>query len=99
LVAGVFLCIVIVVIGKGLGKHGQVFQGGLVSGHAALGFFLATAVVFLTDNAVVSAVAVLLAAVIAQSRWEARFHSVFELSLGASVGAILGVLLFGISGG
>jgi diacylglycerol kinase (ATP) len=97
LVAGSFLCIVIVVIGKGLGRHGQLLQGGLVSGHAALGFFLATSVVFLTDNAVVAAVAILLAAVIAQSRWEAKFHSVFELVLGATAGAILAVLLFGIS--
>ncbi|MCW5937131.1 MAG: diacylglycerol kinase [Fimbriimonadaceae bacterium] len=97
LIAGVFLVFIIVVIGKGLGKHGQVLQGGLVSGHSALGFFFATCVFFLTDNLAVSAIAILLAAVIAQSRWEAKFHSLFELSLGATVGVILGILLFGIT--
>lgn len=96
LFAGFFLVFVAVVIGKGLGKHGQVLQGGLVSGHAAIGFFFATAVFFLTDNVLVSSIAILLAAIIAQSRWEAKIHSVFELSLGAAVGVILGVLLFGI---
>lgn len=95
LAAGVFLAIMIVVIGKGLGKHGQVLQGGLVSGHAAIGFFLATSIFFLTDNVLASAVGILLAAIIAQSRWEAKIHTIFELTLGAAVGVILGVLLFG----
>jgi diacylglycerol kinase (ATP) len=95
LASGVFLAIVAVVIGKGLGKHGQVLQGGLVSGHAAIGFFLATAIFFLTDNVLASSVGLLLAAIIAQSRWEAKIHTIFELTLGAAVGIILGVLLFG----
>lgn len=96
LLAGLLLVIMAVIIGKGLGKHGKVLQGGLVSGHAAIGFFFATAVFFLTDNVLVSAIGLLLAAIIAQSRWEAKIHSIFELTLGAAVGTILGVLLFGI---
>ncbi len=97
LIAGVCLVFIIVVIGKGIGKHGQVLQGGLVSGHSALGFFFATCVFFLTDNLLVSAIAILLASIIAQSRWEAKIHSIFELTLGATVGVILGVLLFGVT--
>jgi diacylglycerol kinase (ATP) len=97
ILAGVFLVFVSVVIGKGLGARGQVLQGGLVSGHSALGFFFATSVFFLTDNVTVSAIAILLAVLVAQSRWEAKIHSVFELTLGATVGVILGVLLFGIA--
>lgn len=92
---GVLLAIVVVVIGKGIGKHGQWHQGGLVSGHAAIGFFLATSVFFLADNILVSAVAIGLAAIIAQSRYESKYHTIFELTLGAAVGIILGVLLFG----
>lgn len=97
IIMGAFLVFVVVIIGKGLGKHGQVTQGGLVSGHAAYGFFLATCVFFMTDNVSVSAIAILLAAMVAQSRWEAKIHSVFELTLGATVGVMLGLLLFGIS--
>lgn len=92
---GVVLVFLTVVVGKGLGKRGSVLQGGLVSGHAAYGFFFATCLIFITDNAVASAIGVLLAAIIAQSRWEAKIHSVFELVLGAVVGSILGVLLVG----
>lgn len=95
LFAGVLLAIVCVIIGKGLGKHGRVFQGGLVSGHAAIGFFLATSVIFLTDNVLVAGICLLLAGIVAQSRWEAKIHTIFELTLGAAVGVILGVLLFG----
>lgn len=93
----IFGCLVVfiaVVIGKGLGKRGQVLQGGLVSGHAAYGFFFATCAVFLTDNPVVMALVILLAAIVAQSRYEAKIHSLPELSLGAAVGTVIGLVFF-----
>lgn len=95
IVFGCFLVFLVVVIGKAMGKHGQVLQGGLVSGHAAYGFFLAGSIMFLTDRPLVSAIAILLACLVAQSRWEARIHSIFELTLGAAVGVILSLILFG----
>jgi diacylglycerol kinase (ATP) len=84
-----------VVIGKGLGKRGQVLKGGLVSGHAAYAFFLAATVPFVVDNVVVTVIAILLASIVAQSRWEAKIHSVFELALGAGVGSLLAIIIFG----
>lgn len=95
-ILGLFLVFIIVVIGKGLGKRGQVLKGGLVSGHAAFGFFLATSIMFLTDQLVVASLGIILAAIIAQSRYEAKIHSIFELSLGAAVGVIMGLVLFGL---
>ena len=94
--AGLIIVVLVVIIGKGLGKHGQLLRGGLVSGHSAIGFFFATSLFFLTDSALVPAIGVFLACLVAQSRWEAKIHSLFELTLGATVGAVLGVLLFGI---
>ncbi len=91
---GLFIVFLAVVVGKGLGKRGQVFRGGLVSGHAAFGFFLSTTIMLISGNMLVSSLAILLAAVIAQSRWEAKIHSVFELSLGAAVGVIVALVLF-----
>ena len=41
-VGGLILVFIVVIVGKGIGKHGQVLRGGLVSGHAAIGFFFAT---------------------------------------------------------
>ncbi len=93
---GCFLVILVVVIGKGLGKRGQVLKGGLVSGHAALGFFLAGAIFFITDNALAASIGLLLACIIAQSRWEAKIHSIFELTLGATVGVLLSLIMFGL---
>lgn len=94
IVLGLFLCFLVVLVGKGLGKRGQVLQGGLVSGHSAIGFFIATSVMFISDNLLVGGLAMMLAAIIAQSRWEAKIHSIFELTLGASVGVVLSLLLF-----
>jgi diacylglycerol kinase (ATP) len=96
LIFGLFLVFIAVVIGKGLGKRGQVFKGGLVSGHAAFGFFIATAITLMSGNALTSALAILLAGIIAQSRWEAKIHSIFELSLGAAVGAVVALILFAL---
>ncbi|MBV6459204.1 MAG: hypothetical protein HONBIEJF_02348 [Fimbriimonadaceae bacterium] len=97
LVVAIPIILVLVVIGKGLGKRGQVLKGGLVSGHAAFAFFFAGAIVFLSDQAIVAALAILLAAIVAQSRWEAKIHSVFELTLGATVGSLVAVLLFALT--
>lgn len=96
LVLGLFVLFFLVVIGKGIGKRGQVLKGGLVSGHAAFGFFLAFSVIFLTQNAVASSIAIFLAVMIAQSRWEAKIHSLFELGLGATLGSLLAIVLFGL---
>jgi diacylglycerol kinase (ATP) len=96
IVAGIVLLLIIVIIGKGLGKRGQVLQGGLVSGHAAIGFFLAMAVIFVTDNAIAASLGLVLAAIIAQSRWEAKIHSIFELTLGAIAGIVMGLVMFGL---
>lgn len=92
--AGFLVILMVVVIGKGLGRRGQVLKGGLVSGHAAYSFFLAIAIMALTDQWLASALAILLAAIVAQSRWEAKIHSIYELTLGAGVGTIVGLLLF-----
>lgn len=97
LLSGIALLGVVILIGKGLGKRGTFMQGGLVSGHAAYGFFFATAIMVLSDNFMVSALGLLLAAIVAQSRYEAKFHSIFELSLGATVGITMGLLLFGLA--
>ena len=96
IVLGMLMLMVIVIVGKGLGKRGQVLRGGLVSGHSAFAFFFAMAAIFVSDNAVVSAIAILLAAIVAQSRWEAKIHTIVEICLGAGVGVVLGLVLFGL---
>ncbi len=94
MIAGTFAAVLVVIIGKGLGRHGTVQQGGLVSGHAAVGFFWAVSILIVSNSPLFGGVAVLLAGLVAQSRYEARFHTIFELSMGALVGVILALLLF-----
>lgn len=96
LLLGCCAAIFVVVIGKGLGQRGKVLQGGLVSGHAAISFFLAASTVFITDQPLASGIAILLAGLVAQSRWEAKIHSIFELTLGAAVGVVLALVIFGL---
>ena len=96
MVLGGIVVFTVVVIGKGLGQRGRVLQGGLVSGHSAFAFLLATSAMFLTENALATGIAFLLAALVAQSRWEAKIHTVVELCLGAAVGVITGLLIFGL---
>lgn len=96
---GIFIVFTLTVIGKAMGKRGSMWHGGLVSGHSALGFFVAIAVVFLAQgNILVQLLAVMLGALVAQSRWEAGVHSLFEVCLGATVGSVLAVVIYGLSG-
>jgi diacylglycerol kinase (ATP) len=96
---GLFLVFTLVVIGKALGKRGSLWHGGIVSGHSALGFFIAIAIVYLSQGHIlVQLMAVMLGALVAQSRWEAGIHSLFEIGVGATVGSVLGVIVYGLSG-
>lgn len=96
LIFGVLILFFVVMIGKGLGKRGQLLKGGQVSGHAAYAFFLAISAAFVTENALASGIAILLACIVAQSRYEAKIHSIFELTLGAGIGSIVALLIFGL---
>lgn len=94
LIVACLVTFVIVVIGKGLGKRGRVLQGGLVSGHAAFSFLFAVGAVFVTDSPLAAGIAILLACMVAQSRYEARFHSILELTLGAFFGTMVAIVFF-----
>lgn len=80
---------------KGKGTH---FQGGTVSGHAAVSFAIATIVAFLAHEVLVTTLTFVLAFLVAESRVEGKIHSVLEVVLGASLGIIVGVLVFQIIG-
>lgn len=96
LVLGALALFIVVIVGKGLGKRGTILRGGLVSGHAAYGFFFAGAVFWISDSPLVATLALILAGIIAQSRWEAKIHSVYELVLGGTVGLVMSLIVFGL---
>ncbi|GAH36429.1 unnamed protein product, partial [marine sediment metagenome] len=72
-----------IVMWKVAGGKGKLWKGGIVSGHAAIGFFLATTIMFLSKKLAVGIMAFLLAVLIAQSRVEGGIHTLREVVTGA----------------
>ncbi|MFM7320258.1 MAG: diacylglycerol kinase, partial [Armatimonadota bacterium] len=83
-VVGAFLLLMVaVLVIKVLAGKGTLLQGGVVSGHSAAAFFLATVVVVLVPHPLVAALVFLLAGIVAQSRVEAGIHTLREVVIGA----------------
>ncbi|MFQ3610719.1 MAG: diacylglycerol kinase [Fimbriimonadales bacterium] len=96
LTIGVILIFVVVSLVKVLSTQGKVrlFHGGAMSGHAALGFFFALAIVIVSGNLLASVLALLLAALVAQSRVEAKVHTLREVVLGSLLGIGVAALIY-----
>jgi diacylglycerol kinase (ATP) len=91
LVVGILVLTATVIMSKlvtGRSNAG-IWHGGVVSGHSAIGFFLAMTILFTSGNTFVAVLALLMALIIAQSRVEAGVHSVQEVVLGAIVAIFL----------
>lgn len=77
---------------------GTPFQGGTVSGHAAVSFCIATIIAFIANNMLVSTLSYFMAFLVGESRIEGKIHSLMEVVLGALLGIIVGILVFQIIG-
>lgn len=92
------LLLTIVIKTKYSKGKGTPFQGGVVSGHAAVSFCVATIIVFVANNMLVSTLAYFMAVLVAESRIEGKIHSLSEVIFGGALGIIIGVLVFQIIG-
>lgn len=92
---GLFLVALIVGTVKHISRRGSFTLGGPISGHAAIGFLLATAIIFLTGSLPAAILAIALAILIVQSRLQTGVHSPIEVLLGGLLGTVVGLLLFG----
>lgn len=83
---------------KATRRRGTPLSGGLPSGHSALAFAGWTAVTFLVggtkEGVLVSVIAFVIAALVAQSRLETHIHSSLEVLLGALLGMVATTLIF-----
>jgi diacylglycerol kinase (ATP) len=95
--ASIVLLVIIVLIWKVVGEKGTLLQGGVVSGHSAIAFFLATTIVFVAQNVFAAVLAVLLAMLVAQSRVEAGIHTLQEVIIGACLALFLTAGIYGLS--
>jgi diacylglycerol kinase (ATP) len=92
--AGAFvLLMLLVLVGKIVGRKGSLLQGGVISGHSAVAFYLAGVVLFLVPQPAVVLIALGLAALVAQSRVEAKIHTLREVVAGAVIALTLAALV------
>lgn len=92
------LVIILTVYIKTKSYTGTPFLGGIVSGHAAVGFTIATSITFLTKDVLVTTLSYLIALLVAESRVELKIHSIKEVILGAILGTFITILVFQIIG-
>ncbi len=78
--------------------HGTHFQGGVVSGHSAVAFCIATIVSILSENLLIITLVFGLAFLVAESRVEGKIHSAMETIVGGILGILVGILIFQIIG-
>ena len=93
LVGMLLLAAIIVWVKRATGWR-SFLTGGMVSGHTALGFLIAASISFVTRSPAVSALALALALLLAQSRLQAQIHKLSEVALGALLGILLALILF-----
>lgn len=96
----VFIILIIVIIltitAKAIFGEGTPLKGGMPSGHAAIGFSIATMIALFTKEPLAIMLSYLLALIVAQSRVDSEVHSVVEVVAGALFGTLITVLIFNI---
>jgi diacylglycerol kinase (ATP) len=90
----IVLVLIIVLISKVLGGKGSILSGGVVSGHAAVSFFLATTLIYRTMAYFTGILALLLAFLVAQSRVEGKIHTLQEVIIGGLLGVLFTVGIY-----
>ncbi len=95
-VVSIVMVLILVVVGKTFFKRGKPLQGGMPSGHAAVGFSIWMIVTLISQNFTNSILVLILAVLIAQSRVSKKIHRPLEVIVGALLGTIVTFLLFQI---
>ena len=93
-IIGILITLLFVVASKTLSTKGSHVQGGIVSGHAALSFAIATSISYISENTLVATLSFMLAVLVAQSRIEGRIHTLKEVIYGGVLGILIITLLF-----
>lgn len=92
------LVIILTVFIKTKSYTGTPFLGGIVSGHAAIGFSIATSITFLAQDALITTLSYMTALLVAESRVELKIHSIREVIIGGIMGTFITILVFQMIG-
>jgi len=85
-VVSLLMVIIATVLLKAFSGKGKPFHGGLLSGHAAIAFSIATLVTLSTQDPLVSLLTLALAVMVSHSRLLMHIHSLKEIVIGAVTG-------------
>ena len=92
-VVSILIVTIAVILCKAHFAKGSPLHGGMPSGHAAVAFAIAVAIVFSGATLVIDLCAFILAAMVSQSRLLLKIHTLGEVLLGALLGSSLSLLL------
>lgn len=95
MVVALVLLMTMIVMWKVAGQKGKIWKGGVVSAHSAVGFFLATTILFMSNRAM-GIMAFLLATLVAQSRVEGGIHTLREVIMGALLATGITAVCYGV---
>ena len=86
--------VIAVIIAKGYLGRGTPLKGGMPSGHAALAFSIWVVCLFLTSNALIGIIVLVMAVMVSHSRIKLGIHSKTEVVLGALLGGLITLAIF-----
>jgi diacylglycerol kinase (ATP) len=92
-VVSVLIVVIVVVIVKGVTGTGTPLRGGILSGHSAVAFSIATAVLLNTRNPLISLLSLALATMVSHSRLLIKIHTMREVVIGACIGSGITLLV------
>lgn len=92
-IVSVLIVVIIVIIVKGATGTGTPLRGGILSGHSAVAFSIATAVSINTRDPLISLLSLLLAVMVSHSRLLIKIHTMREVVIGACIGAGITLLV------
>jgi diacylglycerol kinase (ATP) len=92
-IVSLLVVIIIVIMLKALSGVGRPFHGGLVSGHAAVAFAIATLVTLATQDPIISLMTLTLAVMVSHSRLLMNIHTLKEIVFGALTGMVTTLLV------
>ncbi len=90
----IILVIILTIAIKAKTNTGTPFKGGTISGHSAIAFSSATAIMFISKNFFLGTLGFLIALLVAESRIENKIHTIIEVFAGALLGILITVLIF-----
>jgi diacylglycerol kinase (ATP) len=85
-IVSLLIVVITVVLLKALSGKGTPLHGGMLSGHAAVAFSIATLVTLSTQEPIISLLTLALAVMVSHSRLLMHIHSLREVVLGAATG-------------